>query len=115
MGLVYQTNKQTGITYAYENEAYWDKGKQQSRARRKLIGKVDPKTGEIIPIRRYKKRSERMEATPAKPGPVPNPSLWGRPSLTKKQRSVPIDRGSRSDDVLPEAGEEKVGKRILGL
>jgi len=71
MGLVYQTNKQTGITYAYENEAYWDKNKQQSRARRKLIGKVDPKTGEIIPTRRYKKRSERMEAPPAKPGPVP--------------------------------------------
>ena len=71
MGLVYQTNKQTGITYAYENEAYWDKGKQQSRARRKLIGKVDPKTGEIIPTRRFKKRSEPMEAPPAKPGPVP--------------------------------------------
>ena len=71
MGLVYQTNKQTGITYAYENEAYWDKGKKQSRARRKLIGKVDPKTGEIIPTRRYKKRSEPMEAPPAKPGPVP--------------------------------------------
>jgi len=71
MGLVFQTNKRTGITYAYENEAYWDKDKKQSRARRKLIGKVDPKTEEIIPTRRYKKRSEPMETTPAKPGPVP--------------------------------------------
>ena len=60
MGTVYQKNKKTGITYVYKNEAYWDKDKKQSRARRKLIGKVDPKTGEIIPTRRYKKRSEPM-------------------------------------------------------
>ena len=51
VGIIYQTNKQTGITYAYENKAYWDKEKKQSRARRKLIGKVDPNTGEIIPTR----------------------------------------------------------------
>lgn len=24
MGIIYQTNKKTGITYAYENEAFWD-------------------------------------------------------------------------------------------
>ncbi|NLH19644.1 MAG: transposase, partial [Thermotogaceae bacterium] len=58
MGIVYQKNKQTGITYAYENEAYWDKEKKQSRARRKLIGKVDPATGEIIATKPYKKRTE---------------------------------------------------------
>ncbi|HPH12064.1 MAG TPA: hypothetical protein PKW59_14505 [Thermotogota bacterium] len=28
MGLVFQTNKRTGITYVYENEAYWDKDKK---------------------------------------------------------------------------------------
>jgi len=70
LGIIYQTNKQTGITYAYENEAYWDKEKQQSRARRKLIGKIDPETGEIIPTRPYKKRDAKSSQT-AKPGPVP--------------------------------------------
>ena len=70
MGIVYQKNKQTGITYAYENEAYWDKEKKQSRARRKLIGKVDPATGEIIATRPYKKRTEPVPSTPVKPGPV---------------------------------------------
>ena len=45
MGIVYHTNKKTGITYAYENTAYWDTEKQQSRAIRKPIGKVDPNTG----------------------------------------------------------------------
>jgi len=50
--IVYQTSKQTGITYAYESVAYWNKEKQQSRAKRRCIGKVDPKTKEIIPTRK---------------------------------------------------------------
>ena len=54
MAVIFQTNKKTGITYAYQNEPYWDKEKQQSRAKRTLIGKVDPVTGEIIPTRSYK-------------------------------------------------------------
>ena len=38
MAVIFQTNKKTGITYAYLNEPYWDKEKQQSRAKRTLIG-----------------------------------------------------------------------------
>ena len=49
MGIIYQTDKRVGITYAYENKAYWDKEKKRSRAKRELIGRVDPDTGEIIP------------------------------------------------------------------
>jgi hypothetical protein len=49
MGIVYQTDKRAGITYAYENKAYWDKEKKQSRSKRTLIGRVDADTGEIIP------------------------------------------------------------------
>jgi hypothetical protein len=33
VGIVYQKNKKTGITYVYQNEPYWDKEKQQSRAK----------------------------------------------------------------------------------
>jgi len=47
MSIVYQTDKRSGITYAYESKAYWDKDKKQSRSKRTLIGRVDPKTGEI--------------------------------------------------------------------
>lgn len=71
MGLIYQTNKKTGVTYAYENEAYWDKEKQQSRARRKLIGKVDPETGEIIPTRAYTKKKAVTKGVKPGPGSVP--------------------------------------------
>lgn len=70
MGIIYQTNKQTGITYAYENKAYWDKEKKQSRAKRTLLGKVDPDTGKIVPTRPYKKR-EKATPVPAKCGPLP--------------------------------------------
>ncbi|MDC3413192.1 hypothetical protein [Terrihalobacillus insolitus] len=47
--IVYQTDKRSGITYAYESISYWDKDKQQSRSKRTLIGRVDSKTGEIVP------------------------------------------------------------------
>ena len=49
MAIVKQYDKRSGITYAYEAEYYWDKEKQQSRSKRKLIGRVDMETGEIIP------------------------------------------------------------------
>ena len=46
--IVYQTNKKTGVKYAYESVSYWDPDKKQPRSRRKYVGKVDPETGEII-------------------------------------------------------------------
>ena len=49
MGIVYQKDKRSGITYAYENTAYWDKEKKVSRSKRTLIGRVDEATGEIVP------------------------------------------------------------------
>ncbi|RLL84117.1 transposase [Mesotoga sp. H07pep.5.4] len=71
MGIVYQKNKKTGITYVYKNEAYWDKEKQQSRAKRTLIGKLDPNTGEILPTRSYRKDTEKKDSISKKPGSVP--------------------------------------------
>ena len=49
MGIVYQKDKRSGITYAYENQSFWDKELKRSRSKRKLIGRVDPETGEIVP------------------------------------------------------------------
>ncbi len=71
MGIVYQKNKKTGITYVYKNEAYWDREKQQSRAKRTLIGKLDPDSGEVVPTRSYRKDSEQKDGILRKPGPVP--------------------------------------------
>lgn len=48
MSIVKQLDKRSGITYAYESISWWDKQKKQSRSTRKLIGRVDEKTGEIL-------------------------------------------------------------------
>ena len=47
--IIHQTDKRSGITYAYESISYWDKEKKQSRAKRRLIGRVDPVSGDIVP------------------------------------------------------------------
>ena len=53
-------NKARGVTYVYESESYWDKEKKQPRSKRKLIGKIDPKTGEIVetgtPVKKQKRK-----------------------------------------------------------
>ena len=63
MGIVYQTDKRSGITYAYENQSFWDPELKRSKSKRKLIGRVDPETKEIIPTDgRCKKRSPSFVA-----------------------------------------------------
>lgn len=49
MSIVHIYNKERDITYVYESHSYWDKDKKQPRATRKLIGKLDPVTNEVIP------------------------------------------------------------------
>jgi hypothetical protein len=55
----------SGITYAYESISYWDKEKKMSRAKRKLIGRIDPDTGEIVPTdgRCRKNKTKAKKAT----------------------------------------------------
>lgn len=59
MAIIKSRNKKTGIVYVYESESYWDKEKQQPRSRRKLIGKVDETTGEIVPTGKGAVRNDR--------------------------------------------------------
>ena len=49
MAIINQFDKRTGITYVYDSKSYYDKEKKCSRAKRTLIGRLDPETGEIIP------------------------------------------------------------------
>ncbi len=56
MAIIRQTNKKTGITYVIDSESYWDKEKQQPRSRRKIIGKIDPVTGDVVPTNRRQRR-----------------------------------------------------------
>ena len=68
MSIVYHHDKRSGITYAYESRSYWDREKQQSRAKRRLIGRVDEATGEIVPTDgRVRKAMERRAEESARP------------------------------------------------
>ena len=49
MAIIKQLDKRTGITYVYDSKSFYDKEKKCSRAKRTLIGKIDPDTGEMIP------------------------------------------------------------------
>ena len=69
--IIHQKDKRSGITYAYESISYWDREKKQSRAKRTLIGRVDERTGEIVPTD-GRCRRKKEEATAVKPGPVPS-------------------------------------------
>lgn len=69
MSIVKVYNKKAGVTYVYESKSYWDKEKQQPRNKRKLIGKIDPVTGEMVPTgKRGRKPSSVAIAT--EPGDV---------------------------------------------
>lgn len=46
-------NKNTGVTYVYEVlENKWDPVKKRAVNKRKLIGKIDPETGKVVPTRK---------------------------------------------------------------
>ena len=49
MAIIKQFDKRSGITYVYDSKSYYDKENKCSRAKRTLIGKIDPNTGEMIP------------------------------------------------------------------
>ncbi len=73
MATIKQLDKRSGITYIYDSVSYWDKEKKQSRAKRKLIGRLDPKTGKIVPTDGRVKNARKKAASNSvvKPGPVP--------------------------------------------
>ena len=49
MAIIKQFDKRSGITYVYDSKSHYDKEKKCSRAKRTLIGKIDPETGEMVP------------------------------------------------------------------
>ena len=76
MPVVFQKDKRSGITYAYESTAWWDKEKKQSRSKRTLIGRLDEISGEIIPTdgrcRKDKDKLSAVESFELRRGPVPH-------------------------------------------
>lgn len=62
MAIIKQYHKDTDTTYVYESISYWDPEKKQSRSKRRVIGKLDPVTGEIIPTgKRGRPRKQKQK------------------------------------------------------
>ena len=88
MAIIKKYNKENGTTYVYDSVSYWDKEKQQPRSKRKLIGKLDPVTGEIVPTggRGRKPRNTSMDVT-----------LSSETALSQEAVSLPSDLPDSAD------------------
>ena len=91
MAIVKQYHRDTDTTYVYESTSYWDASKGQSRSKRRVIGKIDPLTGEIVPTgkRGRKKKADQgqaKEAAPQVPAAVSNEA--GRERILQLELSV---------------------------
>lgn len=70
--IIKQLNKKSGVVYAYYSEPNWVPG-VGPRPKRRLIGRVDPETGEIVPTGRSGPRKQSAEADTAASGENLNP------------------------------------------
>jgi hypothetical protein len=64
MGIVRSTDKKTGIVYLYSSEYRYDPVKKRSNPKRTLVGKLDPKTGEMIPTDGRRRRHMEKDSVP---------------------------------------------------
>lgn len=66
MSIVKIKDKRNGVTYVYEQDkSYRDPVTKQPRSKRRLIGKLDEKTGEIIPTKGWGKNRGNVKASGA--------------------------------------------------
>jgi hypothetical protein len=61
-GIVYQTDKRSGSTYAYRHGKVLDEGTGRVRTKREYVGRVDPSTGSIVP--KAERRGNRGRTAP---------------------------------------------------
>lgn len=71
MAIIKKYNAKNNTTYVYDSVSYWDKDLKQPRSKRKLIGKIDPVTGEIVPTAGRGRKPKKTETpTEAEQHPV---------------------------------------------
>ena len=111
MALVRQYHKDTGTTYVLTNERYWDPEAKKTRSRRKIIGKIDPETGEIIPTG---KKSEGEEITGlterVRELEIQNNELQTRVNLLEREN---MKLRAKSEDAVQLRSDNKRMKSII--
>ena len=91
MAIIKQYHKDTDTTYVYESVSYWDEEKKQSRSKRRVIGKIDPETGEIIPTGRRGRKPKEATVSPAAV-PAELPQLYENSQARIKELTLMIDK-----------------------
>ena len=91
MAIIKQYHKDTDTTYVYESISYWDEEKKQSRSKRRVIGKIDPETGEIIPTGRRGRKPKEATVSPAAV-PAELPQLYEDSLARIKELTLTIDK-----------------------
>jgi hypothetical protein len=114
MSLVKAKNKKSGVTYVYESESYWDKEKKQPRNKRKLIGKINDQTGEIVPTRGH----ERVE-DPATSAKFPQTDAEFRNLCRAYEKQVAdqddLIRSQANEITQLKAEKKEMAKRLMEL
>ena len=67
MAIIKQYHAASNTIYVYESTSYWDQEKKQPRSKRRLIGKVDPVTGETVPTGKPGRRSKKNDSSVTAP------------------------------------------------
>ena len=63
--IVRSYNKRNNTYYVYESTSYWDASTKTPRNHRRLIGKIDNQTGEIVPTGKRGRPRKTADAQPA--------------------------------------------------
>ena len=107
--IVKQKRKGTNTIYAYESTSVWIPG-VGPRSKRRLIGRVDPTTGEIVPTgkRRRKKKTE-SESQPTEIELVAETE--SAPNQTKQALIDAVTRTQQLEHQIAELENENRGLR----
>ena len=114
MAQVRQYHKDTDTTYVYESESYWVPEKKHSRSRRRLIGKVDPATGEIVPCgkRGRKPKDPDKAVAPSAQGTPVSPA--DRYSAAMQQiRDMRTEIGRKDEEISSLRKENKKLRNVI--
>ena len=102
MAIVKQLDKRSGITYVYESKSVWDKELKQSRSTRRLIGRLDPNTGDVIETDGRRRGGKPLGETSVPVKVAPNKSV-------EIQQVIPVERKFCGATYLFDAISDKLG------
>ena len=113
MAIVKQKNPKTGITYVYESHSYRDKETKQPRAKRKLIGRLDNETGEVIPTRSRKNMTTKEFSSVGTPPKEPSVSYSSLLESVKEKDE--IIKSLRSELSALKRERQKLSEQLLAI